>query len=668
VLNVKLARLTCTRVADERGGVLLFVAISLPSLLAAFAIALDVGNWFAHHRSLQNQVDAAALAGGDLYADCFKLSLTQDQAEAAIKAEAGKYASTYNPRYGASEGSTEEFNYNKNTYPSGASTNDPIQNVDHPCSPPYDFEVKGSYQNIPLIFGGLLPGSTPLSHLDAHARVSLRQQTVNSGMLPLGVPDPTPNYAFATFVDEATGNPIAGCASGCTVQLQKSTASGGNQYWTSATALSVPVAANTGVRIRLVGGTDPAAACGSALVSCYDASSSNGLVYIRGWDSAASAPVVHNAWLLPGTCTTDSYFASAPCSSGLQAEVDLGAAHPLTGTLGQSATVTASAGGSNVQLTMSSGGCQPASSTCNVWSAASGLPFTATGPTNVSVTSWTWKQTAAGSTWQGKTCKSSGSNPCTDSGNFASPVVQRGFVADPVRSGPIQSLQIGDAGIGTVAGADSFQAGTTHQLTVTLGTLGSLALQSQASDPAVELRIAGSGSGSQNSIDCDPNISNLRDEIAQGCAPKYTINPGSACPGSLWSSPQPWDCAETQTGTSTGQVRQGLSDRILGGGNSCSAPIHWPNWSPGDPRIVSLFLVPFNTLNGNGSSVVPVIGFAAFYITGWSGDPCPGATAVANQGDIAGHFIKYVAPNNNNAGNTVCSPTALGPCVPVLTR
>jgi Flp pilus assembly protein TadG len=205
-------RLFCparTRIADERGGVVLFVAIALPSLLAAFTIALDVGNWFAHHRSLQNQVDAAALAGGDLYADCFQMP--QTQAEAAIEAEAGKYASTYNPRYGASEGSTEGFNYNSNTYPSGASTSDPITNVGHPCSPPYDFEVKGSYQNIPLILGGLLPGSTPLSHLDAHARVSLRQETILSGLLPLGVPDPSPNYAFATFIDESTRNPIAGC-------------------------------------------------------------------------------------------------------------------------------------------------------------------------------------------------------------------------------------------------------------------------------------------------------------------------------------------------------------------------------------------------------------------------------------------------------------------------
>src|SRR5262249_1968063 len=157
----------------------------------------------------------------------------------------------------------------------------------------------------------------------------------------------------------------------------------------------------------------------------------------------------------------------------------------------------------------------------------------------------------------------------------------RGFVADPVRSGPIQQLQIGDAGAGSSAGANSFQAGTSHQLTVTLATLGSLVVQSQASDPAVQLRLAGSGTRSQNSVDCDPSTSNLPGEIGAGCSPQYTINTGSVCPSpnSLWSSPPPWNCVVTQQGVATGQVKQGFQDRILGGGSTCTAPIHWPNWS-----------------------------------------------------------------------------------------
>jgi hypothetical protein len=179
--------------------------------------------------------------------------------------------------------------------------------------------------------------------------------------------------------------------------------------------------------------------------------------------------------------------------------------------------------------------------------------------------------------------------------------------------------------------------------------------------------------GSQNqSIDCDPNKSNLREEIAGGCEPWYKLNPTLACPAynELWSQPQPWPCVKTQTGGSVGQVSQGLEDRILGGSSSCTAPINWPNYSPDDPRIVPLIITPFGSFGGTGNDIVPVIDFAAFYVVGWGGpggDPCPGAEPVP-KGFIAGHFIKYVPPNPTATGDTVCDPDAITPCVAVLTK
>ena len=48
-------------------------------------------------------------------------------------------------------------------------------------------------------------------------------------------------------------------------------------------------------------------------------------------------------------------------------------------------------------------------------------------------------------------------------------------------------------------------------------------------DPIVALRVAG---GSQNqSIDCDPNLSNLKDELAQGCAPDIQEEHRHGLPG-----------------------------------------------------------------------------------------------------------------------------------------
>jgi hypothetical protein len=218
----------------------------------------------------------------------------------------------------------------------------------------------------------------------------------------------------------------------------------------------------------------------------------------------------------------------------------------------------------------------------------------------------------------------------------------------------------------STSGANSFQRGTTHELGVTIATTGTLRTQADALDPVIFLRVV----GSQNqSIDCDPDISNLRDELAQGCSPTYTINSDLTCPAynELWGLPQPWDCVKTQTGGAVGQVTHGLRDRILGGASTCTAPINWPNYGPDDKRIVPLIVTPFGTFTGSGNDIVPVIDFGAFYVVGWDGDPCPGSVKVP-KGYIAGHFIKYAEPNPNGAGKNVCDPDLITPCVPVLTR
>ena len=48
----------------EGGSIVVMFALLLPALLLVLAFAVDVGNWFTHHRHLQMQADAAALAGG----------------------------------------------------------------------------------------------------------------------------------------------------------------------------------------------------------------------------------------------------------------------------------------------------------------------------------------------------------------------------------------------------------------------------------------------------------------------------------------------------------------------------------------------------------------------------------------------------------------------------
>jgi hypothetical protein len=642
---------------DERGGVLVVAAALSFVVVMLLAFVVDVGHWYEHRRHLQLQVDAGALAAGGLYGECLT---NQAGAEGDMEAKAAEYDSTRNPQVGgANHTGSVAFAYQSATWPTSQPSASPDQVMvpvagQSACSSG-KFDVKATESSIP----GLL-SFVPLATVRAHARVELRAINELKGLLPIAVPDTRFNYAFATFIDESTKAVLA------TVQLQKTGTSGGQQLWSSPATVKVPIgtASNVGVWIRLVGGSDPNAACNQLYVECYDADPSvvdatqtptQGVVFIHGFNASAAAPHVANAWLLPGNCSPDAYFTIADCSAGIQAEVDLTADHPLSGS-GASAKVWASVDGTGTyQLTKGSG------TGLVTWTLMSGLPITGGGPHPVTL-AWSWSQTSG--TWHGFTCKSTGGNKCTDSGTFPG-TLQRAFEATPDRSGSLQRVQILKSG---APGANSFQQGTSPDLGVSIATTGSLAV-SAATDPIVYLRVT----GSQNqSIDCDKDQPNLRQEIANGCAGLFAINPGTSCPAynDLWNTPEPWDCVKTQTGGAVGQASKGMTDRI---GSSCAAaPINWPVLNEGDPRIIPLIVTPFGSFTGSGNDVIPVIDFAAFYVMGWEADPCLGAGAVkVPKGYIAGRFIKYIPPSSQGAGDVTCyltDPSQITPCVPVMTR
>lgn len=631
----------------EDGGIVVFAAMLMPVLLLFLSFTVDIGNWWVHKRHLQLQVDAAALAGGALFGECF----TDPAAgNTAIQNEATRFGgaggSSYNDQVGGTNKGTISLLYQSKTYAAGSVGPDDTE-TQGPCdTPSLMFDVKATEAGLPLIFQ--FPGLSNVTAINAHARVQLKTVEVQEGMLPVAVPDLRFTYVFATFVNEVTGATLG------TVELERGGTSGNEELWLTPTGIPVSIdSKDVGVRLRLVGGTDPTAACGQLYTECYDVDSPNGVVHIRGWNTGP-APAARNAWLLPGSCAPDAYFATGDCSGGIQAEVDLGVDHPLTGT-GVTAEVWASVDG-NGTYPLTPGG----TAGLVTWTAVGGLPLAGGGPHSVEL-DWSWKQTAG--TWRGLTCTTRNNNPCKAAGTFGA--VQRAFVASDGRSGPLRRVQVFQSGV-TSSGSNSFKTGTTPTLGVSLAVTGSLKVQSDASDPVVELRVT----GSQNqSIDCDPAIPNLADEIEQGCGPAYKINPGLACPGynELWTLPEPWECVKTQTGGAVGQVERGMKNRILGGANTCTAPINWPNYTIGDPRIVPLIITPFGSFGGSGNDIVPVIDFGAFYVVGWNGDPCPGAHPVP-RGYIAGHFVKYAAPNPRGAGDTVCDPDALTPCIPVMTR
>jgi hypothetical protein len=628
-------------VRGESGVVLVLFAMMLPALIGMGGLVIDVGNWFAHKRHLQTQADAAALAGaGEFRFPC---------SDTPIREEIAQYSSVdqdgYNPQIGSTELAELHEEINSPTWYEQSAPVDDTVRTGGPCAAKM-IDVKLTETDLPWylkLFGDLVP------YINTHARVEIRQQTVSAGALPVGVPDTGPQRVRAIFVDEATGNVVASRDLTAT-----GTSSGGLAIWSNAD-VPVPVTVNSariGVRIVL-SGTD-SVQCGDPLVNCYGAGSNTaivantpGLTHIRGWSSTpagtATAPQIRDAVLLAGSCTEDAYFTATstayPCSLGIRATID--------GVASSTPVFAKRATGSNtkVPLTYSDG----------VWSAPSGIPVAAgEGPVNIQLFYGTGNGTLIGT-------------------------AQRTFAGGEslTSSGPIKMLRLSENG---VAGANSFErcATCTRNLVVTLGLKPSLQNADSVGDPVVSLKVAGGGSQNQG-LDCDPDRPNIRDELAYGCGPSYRENDGQACPTAnvLWNStPQPWNCVVINTGATVGQVTQGMNIRILGAADAaCTAPNNWsmfedPGLPAGDPRIVQVFLTPFGAFSGSGGTTVPVTGFATFYVTGWHNGGCQGSgDDPAGQGEIVGHFIKYVDTlNNGDAGEEMCDENALGSCVAVFTR
>jgi Flp pilus assembly protein TadG len=663
-----------TAAAGERGGVLVMVALFLPVLLILATFVIDTANWFEHKRHLQLQADAAALAAAQDVRIC--------PDDAAVGDTVRRYSgTTWNPQVGGTPDGRIFRLVNSKTFHDQANTSTPQTPDDTVESTPCGarmIDVKLTETDLPWFFpaGDLLDGIVP--YVNAQARVSFLRLDSTSGSLPVGVPDVNPKVAQAWFVNEATGAIL-----GSTPLTAVGTSNGLTVWDNAAAPLEVTFAASAvdvGVVVALGGAASTT--CGDPLVDCFDAGAaklasglpSKGIVHVRGWSAAGSgaqpgAPIARGVTLLAGGCV-DPYFSAATstCSFGVRARVDFGAVDPITA-LG--AKVTATAGGTTVPLTYDAA--------AGVWTAASGLPLApGAGPVDVTLQ---WEETKG--TQNGNACGTGNGNKCK--GTFG--VVQRAFGASSARSGPIDVAQVWENGLqwsNSIEHCSSAQASCTHNMVVRIGVKGNLQNASSVGDPIVSLRVVG---GSQNqSLDCDPAASQLKTELSQGCVPTYGRNTGSACPNSantLWGTAQPWKCVAIQTGSATNQVPAGMNKRILGDEKpaSCTAPNRWatfPNLDPSDPRLIQVFLTPYGAFGGSGGTTVPVIGFATFYVTGWTAqgsgfaNPCQGNgdDPVPNNdgGYIVGHFVKYLQSLNPGSGSEPCDMDAFGSCIVELTR
>ena len=659
----------------EQGGVLVMTAVWLPVLLLFASFVIDVGNFFEHQRHLQTQVDAGALAGGDVYQfPCDNTAITN-----AVRSYSG---AQWNPQVANSQGSVTVL-VNSTSYANQGGTD---FSDGTPCSDGY-VDVKATEHDVPFFFKilSLFGGPTSVPAINAHARVSILQEQTAAGALPIAVPDPTPQDVWAQFVNEDTGANIGGL-----VPLQQNgTDANGNPIWDNSGApdsVTIPApqggatVSRIGVRTVISGSGD--STCGDVLVECDDQSSQNGILFAEGWcgptttpacaaRSGTVAPVVRDVSISERNAC-DSYANAAFVNSTSTCNVKVRAKLDIGGLSASSLQVFAQGG--NCPMNGQNHGCQMQFQTtgpdAGYWTTTGTGTFpdvgmaSASGPNPVSLY-WQYPVNGVSIAPYGA-CTNKNTNPCHD----VIANVQRSFQATQTRSGVVQAASLMEGGLNTTG---TFAVGSTHNFVVRLSLQPGLANATSVSSPPVALRVV----GSQNqSIDCDPAVPNLRNEIAQGCQPQYTINLSAPCPSyaSLWNTPQPWFCVKTQTGGSVGQVTQGMDDRILQGGSCAQHPNNWsmfPNLPSGDTRIVPMFVTPFGSFNGSGNDVIHVVNFATFYVTGWghngNGNGCPGDDP-APSGFIVGHFIKYVSSINTGGGTTTCQQNAFGSCVAVLTQ
>src|SRR6266566_1864382 len=661
-------RRTLEVATEETGGVLVLFAVFAPVAILLAAFVIDAGNWFEHQRHLQLQADAGVLAAAqsfefpceELNEAIYKTAGQYGGAASVITPSGENLSSTtplYNPQVGESLQSNIHEEINSKKYYEQSPEDDTVK--DTPCKAGM-VDVKLTETGLPWFFK--LAG---VSYINAHARVSILQETSASGVEPLAVAESAPVAAAAYFVNEDASNTVLEKTA-----LTKGEPNGeGNDVWSNSSApLEVPIThPHIGVVIALSGNPNDTT-CGDPYVVCFGRKTANeaasvasaeALLHIAGYSTAGSGtgekPLAREVTLSGNTCA-DGYFShsSSDCTFTVSAKVDYGS----TNTKG--VTVMAEVGGAKPALSYNS--------TTGLWTGTATLK-SGTGSNEVSLA---------------YECKKETGSPCqTATTKTTFKDVHRIFAASEAHSGPITGASLAAVG-GLAKDADSFPecAGCAQKLVVTVDVAGSLANAASFLDPLKQLRWEGT-QGVR--VGCpppsSPSGSEYRIKLEQGCPGKYTINTSDP---SCTANKEPYQCLTAGLpGKDTGPTEQGIKARIEEKpGTQFYCENNWKNNNNGgvpvipsnDSRIVQLFVLPYGSLNSEGKAVlgsgeVPIQNFATFYVTGFPGDKneciSKGDPQTGNA-EIVGHFIQYVTLNGEGNENNRCVQSSFGTCVATL--
>jgi putative Flp pilus-assembly TadE/G-like protein len=665
--------------ARERGQVVVVFALLIPVLFALAAVVLDVGNWFVHKRHLQTQVDAAALAAGPSFVGCFS---DPPSANLGIASRALAYGgdtlrpgklgpglpdSTTNTQVQEPGDVRLVLNANRYWHPSdgkvpgtnGYGLDNTLDSADvdtfgDPCNERY-LDVKATDEDAPPLWGLIPFTPSPKSH----AKVEIHDIISARGMLPWAVPEIDPAAVVALFVDE---DPVGAQPEVFKTQdlIKSSTGLPWSEWTTPVGQETVTLDGgheNTGIVIlvskndttpTLSGDLSDTCTQDPGLVACYGNPTglTSGLSFIHGYNGGSmgtlQTPIVRGVELVAAGCPVGDnsapYFTlSGGCSAGISAVVDFGVTGATNPTLWPNCVKVDSSPGGTMTW---------------VGNVVGGSLFTSS--MNLAPASG---RNAVNLSWESED-RPGGPNNCNQtrwSGSFNK--VAAPYVSDTA-SGPVQYLDLyATKQDGTpMPDPNSVElndpGNPTYKYYVTVGLPKPLQIGNYT-DPPLLLRMA-SPSGSQNQAwDCDSGR-NFREEIETGCQTTYTENfrdddgdglyqwnnilcagwgttnlpPPTIGPG---PSPYPSDCVITETGDKTGQLRDGLHDRL-------ETPCYENNWPDdaaeladflgpdgqsyaSDPRYVTLIITDNTAFTGAGNEPLPIKYFAGFYVTGWDYHP-----------------------------------------------
>jgi Putative Flp pilus-assembly TadE/G-like len=708
--------MSLSRLKRETGSVMVMVAVMLPVIAIFGSFALDTAHYWDFSRNLQNRVDAAVLAAGGAYGGACFATPTQGQLD-TIGKTAQKYsgvptgtpdanlpypystAAPYQNQINAPGADASKFHLVLNGSTSWDHGGASFTNGNY-CAATYDgatgpaVDGWATQAQVPLFFK--LFGFSP--NISAHARVQL-QGAGSTNSIPIAVPDPAQTPCLrAEVINDSTGALVTDVA----MNPPNPTGTPPQNFWTvTLPAMNVP-AAQLSVQAYIPDDcANPSYPSGGAL---YDPS--HGVEFINTFQTytvpiaAGGTPKVSTVWLTPGGCTDategaaqDAYFyyfpKSTTCTVTVHAQADF-----QTGASPNPRFWAEMDGGNPVLMTADTPATDGAGR--HFWKASFQVP-----------------SESGRHTFQILSSTANGGNPARTAFNVGgSTDLQATYSAfsdasdPPDDSGPVTQAMIGD-NTGATAGINSIQQGTSKTLTLAFRLQG-LSL-SGPNDPPIVLREAVQNRKATGAFDCGQGTGAqpLHDAIVNGCPDPVSIySPAQGC---VFLPTTPLTCANLVPGNRRNQVDQAFQDRVnaaVNPQNNNPQPCDmWQTFKTGtaisgvepwnaavpDSRIIIMVVTAPGDLSGGGgpTSSVKILGFAAFYITGFDGDKwlpngngnggqkIPGCTAPTNQDEaypgtgtdkfqIWGHFIKYVAAGTSNG--QPCNVTDVSVCVPALTR